>query len=260
MSSLRAAIFQCADAGLTPDERLHSLSRAARGADAELLLCPELFMSGYAVGEKISRHAEPSEGTFSAGVKEIARATGTAIVYGYPERHGGALYNAAQGIGPSGERLCNHRKRVLPPGFEERYFKAGGEQTLFDFAGLRFALLVCYEIEFPEAVRAAAQAGAQAILAPTALGAEWDVVAHRLVPARAFENGVYVLYANHAESEGHVEYLGASCIVGPTGRDIARAGAEAAVIVAEIDPGAVAAAQARLPYLRDLERLHPKPT
>ena len=54
------------------------------------------------------------------------------------------------------------------------------------------------------AVCAVALTGAHCILVPTALGAEWDVVATRVIPARAFENGAYVAYANHAGREGKV--------------------------------------------------------
>ena len=87
---------------------------------------------------------------------------------------------------------------------------------------LRIALLICYEIEFPEAARNAALNGADLILAPTALGAQWGVVAHKLVPTRAFENGIFIAYANHAGREGEIEYLGESCIVDPMGNDLAR--------------------------------------
>ena len=221
---MRAAIFQDSTAGLTPADRLGRLADAAAEADAGLLVCPELFMSGYAAGEAIRRYAEPSDGSFAQGVAEIARATKTAIVYGYPEAADGVLYNATQCIDTSGRSLANHRKVVLPPGFESDYFATGSGLTTFELDGMKFGLLICYEVEFAEAARTAALAGVHAILAPTALAAQWGVVAGQVVPSRAFENGVHVLYANHAGREGGVTYLGGSCIVGPDGKDLARAG------------------------------------
>lgn len=252
---MRAAIFQGDTAGLTPSDRLERLHRAAAEADAGLLLCPELFMSGYAVGDDVRRYAEISDGPFANKVADIARATRTSIVYGYPEASDGAIYNAAQCVDARGERLANHRKLLIPPGFETEHFTAGSELTTFELGGIKFGLLICYDAEFPEAVRAAAQAGVHAVLVPTALAAQWDVVAHRVIPSRAFENGVHVLYANHAGTEGTVTYLGASCIVGPDGKDLARAGDTEAVICADIDTARVAAAQQRLPYLRDVASL-----
>lgn len=252
---MRAAIFQCDLAGLEPEARLARLARVVETAGATLLLCPELFLSGYAVGEAIRRLAEPAGGPFAAGVAAIARASGTAIAYGYPERQGERLYNAALCIGPDGAPLAHHRKRVLPPGFEGDYFTADGGSSLFTLGGLRFGLLVCYEVEFPESVRALALAGADAVLVPTALSCEWPQVARAVVPSRAFENGLHLLYANHAGREGAMEYLGASCIVGPDGRDLARAGSAEAVLAAELDPARNAAARARIPFLRDLVTL-----
>ncbi len=252
---MRAAIFQSDTAGLTPDQRLERLRRAATGLRADLLLCPELFLSGYAVGPALPELAEPMAGPFAAAVAAIARESGVAIAYGYPERAGGRLYNAAQCIGPDGRRLANHRKLTVAPGFEADYFTPGAGPTLFVLGGVTLALLVCYDVEFPETVRAMAEAGAQAVLVPTALASKWEVVARLLVPVRAFENGLHLLYANHAGREGAVEYLGASCIVGPDGRDLARAGPEETLLVAELDLAGNAAARARVPFLRDLAGL-----
>lgn len=116
-------------------------------------------------------------------------------------------------------------------------------------------MLVCYDVEFPETVRAAAQAGAELVVVPTALGAEWDQVARRVVPARAFENGVYLAYANYAGSERGFTYLGESRIVRPDGRDMAVAGDGEECIEAIIDRDAMVKIRRRLPYLRDCRGL-----
>lgn len=255
---MRAAIYQSALAGLTPGERIERLASVVQATDADLVLCPELFLSGYAAGDALRQHAEPADGPAARGIAGIARKHRKAIVYGFPEPAGDALLNAALAIGPDGALLAHHRKLAIPPGFERDYFSPGSGLTLFQLGGLRFGLLICYDAEFPEAVRATSEAGVQAILVPTALGAQWLVVAEKVIPARAFENGVYMLYANHAGVEGSVTFLGGSCIVGPDGRDLARAGANEAVIAADLDAGAVARAQARLPYFGDLAALKPR--
>ena len=191
-------------------------------------------------------------------IAEIARRHRKAIVYGFSERSGDVLFNAALAFGPDGSLLAHHRKLAIPPGFERDYFVPGSGLTLFTLGGLKLGLLICYDAEFPEAVRATAVAGAQAILVPTALGSQWSVVAEKVIPARAFENGVYMLYANHAGTEGAVTFLGGSCIVGPDGRDRDRAGSDEAVIAADLDAETVAKAQARLPYHADLRALRPR--
>jgi len=252
---MRLAIYQSDLTDQTPAQRLDRLADVATQADADLLLCPELFLSGYAIGDALQHRAEPRDGASATRVANIARATGTAIAYGYPEATEAATYNAVQCIGPNGISLANHRKTVLPPGFEADHFTPGQGLALFDLYGIRFALLICYEVEFPEATRAAALAGAQVLLVPTALGSRWPVVAHRVLPARAFENGVYIAYANHAGHEGGIHYLGASCIVAPDGTDAARAGDRDQIISADLDMTQVTAMQSRLPYLKDRDQL-----
>lgn len=252
---MRAGVFQCAGGGLAPGGRLGRLAAALEREQLDLVVCPELFLSGYDVGAALPALAEPCGGPLAGQVAALARARGTAIVFGYPERDGESLYNAAACIDSAGRVVANHRKMLLPPGFESRYFSPGGGLTLFDLKGVRFGILVCYDAEYPEAVRAAAEAGAEVVLVPTALAESWRSVAFQMMPTRAFENGVWLLYANHAGSEGETRYLGASCIVAPDGGDAVRAGAGEELISASLDMARVGAAQARLPYVRDVPRL-----
>lgn len=255
MSLLRAGIFQCNGAGLGPAERLASLAEAVAGQELDLIACPELFMSGYNVGRHLHELAEPADGAFAQSVADLARQTGTAICYGYPERDGETVYNSALVVSATGEMLANHRKLAIPPGFEQSVFTPGNQLTSFELGGMKCALVICYDAEFPETVRAACTAGAEMVIIPTALGAQWDQVAHLVVPARAFENGCYALYANHAGSEGDITYAGASCIVGPDGRDLARAGEGPQLVTATLEAARVGAARSRLPYLTDLVAL-----
>lgn len=252
---MKLGVFQPSFGGLLPDDRIGRLGEVIAGAGLDLVVCPELFLSGYDVGEDLRRFAEPAGGPKFEAIAELARTHQTAIVYGYPELEDDALFNSAACLGPDGQLMANHRKRANSPGsFEEDYFTPGAAPSVFDYAGLRVAVLICYEVEFPETVRQAAQAGAHLVVVPTALVDQWDVVASRVVPARAFENGVWVAYCNHAGQEGSCVYLGGSRIVGPDGREAAVAGREEALIVADVVRGRVAAAQKRLPYLRDCGR------
>jgi len=255
---LKAGIFQSNGEGLKPVERLANLEETIAGQQLDLVVCPELFMSGYNVGSRLHELAEPADGPFAQRFSHLARQTGTAICYGYPERDGKTVYNSALVVSGTGEVLANHRKLAIPPGFERNFFEPGGQLTAFELGGMKCALVICYDVEFPETVRAACSAGAEIVIIPTALAAQWDQVAHRVVPTRAFENGCYTLYANHAGSEGDITYAGASCIVGPDGRDVARAGDQPQLITATLAASRVAAARQRLPYFADLVALRPK--
>jgi predicted amidohydrolase len=252
---VRAGIFQCEGGGLTPIERFAQLENAISSQSLDLVVCPELFLSGYAVGDNLRHFAEPQDGPFSNRVAQLAKQHGTAVVYGYPEQKNELLFNSAICIDANGHIVSNHRKLLLPPGDEAEYFINGDRLSTFTLGQFKCAMLVCYDVEYPEAVRAAAEAGAQVIIVPTALGEQWGIVAHKLIPTRAFENGVWVMYANHAGIENSLHYLGSSCIVAPDGSDAIRAGVTQQLIIADIDIEAVTEAQTRLPYLKTVPKL-----
>lgn len=254
---MQLAIFQGACGGNSLAQRLEKLDAALSGCrdKPNLVLCAELFSSGYNVGDSLRDEASPSRGTVFELFADLARKHRTAVTCGYPERGDDCIYNSAAFISADGELLANHRKRLNSPGsFEEDYFTPGDKATLLTYRGLRIALMICYEVEFPEAVREAALAGAQVVLVPTALVEQWDVVASRVVPTRAFENGVWLAYANHAGHENGLDYLGGSKIVAPEGVIEADAGTEETLISTNISADRVTAAQQRLPYLRDRKK------
>ena len=251
---MKLGIYQCVAAGRSTAERLQvleaHLSRDGQGLD--LLVCPELFLSGYNVGADIDRLAEPPDGPFGRAMAALAVKYGTAIAFGYPERAAEGIYNSAALYDASGTLLATHRKRLPSPGsFEEDAFLRGDAVTFADLGDWRVAMVICYEVEFPESLRQAARGGAQLVLVPTALGADWGVVAEKTVPARAFENGIWLAYADHAGAENGARYFGGSRIASPTGGEPAVAGQDEVLIRAEIDLDSVTAAQSRLPYLRD---------
>ena len=214
----------------------------------DIVTLPELFCSGYNIDPAIYDCAAERTGKFYNTMTELAHRYQIAIHYGYPELSNGTLYNSAQMIDPSGEIILNYRKRLIPPGIEEGVFSKGNHDSIVTFKGVKIATLICYDAEFPENVRRVAVNGAELILVPTALSAQWGVVAEKVVPSRAFENGVYLCYANQSGSENDMLYYGGSCIVDPQGIDLARLGTEEGIITATISTEVVKRSQARLPY------------
>jgi predicted amidohydrolase len=257
VSSLTVGVYQPRARDETPGDRLQRLAGAlgqpaAGGCD--LLVCPELYLSGYQVHDRISELAESADGPFARQVRELAQQAECAIVYGYPERDGETIYNSALCVGPDGDVLANHRKNLLPSDYEEHYFTRGAQPTSFTIRGWRVGLVVCYEVEFPEPVRYHAQHGCDLVVAPTALVDRWTVVARKVIPARAFESSVFVAYANHCGEENVSRYLGESVIVSPFGEDLARAGSDEALVMARVDRAQIADARERLRFLQDAGR------
>ncbi|CAM5716447.1 Carbon-nitrogen hydrolase OS=Streptomyces alboniger OX=132473 GN=CP975_05405 PE=3 SV=1 [Streptomyces alboniger] len=77
--------------------------------------------------------------------------------------------------------------------------------------------MICYDVEFPENVRAHALAGTDLLLVPTAQMHPFQFVAESVVPVRAFENQMYVAYVNRVGQEGEFEFVGLSTLAGPDG-------------------------------------------
>jgi predicted amidohydrolase len=221
---------------------------AAQGAD--LVVFPEAFITGYNIGERLGELAEPADGPSVTALREIASEAGVAVLCGYPERDGPLVHNAAVPVDARGEPILGYRKTHLFGPVDHAAFAPGDSFAVAELAGLRVGVLICFDIEFPQAARRLALLGAQLIVVPTSLMAPFDVVARTLVPARAAENQVFVAYANRVKSEGDLLYVGQSCVCGPDGNDLARAGGEeAALIVAELDPRAVERARGDCSYL-----------
>jgi 5-aminopentanamidase len=131
-------------------------------------------------------------------------------------------------------------------------FRAGaGPSALVQLDGIRVGLLICYDVEFPESVRLLALAGADLIAVPTALMDPFGAVARILVPARAVENQVFLAYANRTGREGDLDYCGLSCVVGPDGAELTRAGRGEQLLLADLDLARLSASRLANPYLAD---------
>lgn len=212
-----------------------------------MLVLSELFACGYNVGDALKSRAEAADGVSAVANGKLAQAHDIAIHYGYVEAADGVFFNSAQCISSDGRTRGHHRKLMIPTGFEAAYFSTGSETQTFEYRGVRFGMLICYDVEFPEAARRVAALGVDVILVPTALGSDWGWVARTMVPTRGFENGVYLAYANSAGVKNGIAFLGESFIGAPDGEVMARAGGAAQVIVTQIDLMRVKTTQKRLP-------------
>jgi 5-aminopentanamidase len=221
----------------------------ARASGSELLITPELFLTGYDIGDRVRELARTD---LLTPVRETARRNGLALVAGIPEHRDGSYYNSAFFVDPTGKVLGHHRKTHLFGELDRRYFTAGDRLTsVVDFGGVRIALLICYDAEFPENVRAAALAGADLVAVPTAQMEPYAFVADHLLRVRAWENQLYIAYVNHDGAEGSLRYVGRSSIAGPSGEVLDRVEHGNRLVSATVDTAVVARARRDNPYLLD---------
>lgn len=223
----------------------------AKANGADLLLLPEMYLSGYNIGpENAKKFALTAEGL--APAQDIAKAHKIAMVFGYPELVGDKVANSAVLIDSEGKTLLNYRKSHLFGDLDRAMFKAvGTDFPIATLNGQKIGLLICYDIEFPEPARLLALAGADIILIPTRQMEPYEQVAKYVIPARAYENQVYIAYANHSGTGDGLDYIGLSSICGPDGKVLAAAGKGEEIIYATVDPTHHAAVRKADPLIAD---------
>ncbi|MFI5782818.1 carbon-nitrogen hydrolase family protein [Nocardia sp. NPDC051570] len=252
---MRAALFQgpaiSGDVAVNVAAITASATQAA-GRGANILITPEMSATGYNIGALSAARAEPADGPLLAAITEIAVRAKIAIGYGFPELTAGGIYNAVQVVGPRGEILAHYRKTHLYGELDRGLFIPGDRLvSQFDLRGFTCGLAICYDVEFPELVRAHADAGTEVLFVPTALMRPFEVVSTILVPARAYENQIFLAYVNRCDVEDDLRYCGLTCAVGPDGVDLARAGEGEELLIVDIDPTALATGREINTHLRD---------
>lgn len=252
---MRIAVWQAHGTPGDVAANLAALDRAcarAAAAGAGLLVTPEMFVTGYDIGAAV---LDLAAGDLVTPVRDIARRHGVALVVGLPlpSDDPARVRNAAVAVSATGDELGRYTKAHLFGDLDRRWFVPGTTPfTLVQVGELTVALLICYDVEFPEPVRAAALAGAHLVAVPTAQMQPYGHVAERLLPVRAWESQVFVAYADHHGTEGTLDYVGLSCVAAPDGTVPARAGTDGeALLLADVDPAAVARSRAENPYLLD---------
>jgi 5-aminopentanamidase len=252
MAHLRLAALQTAgtlgDVGANLAE-LTAAAEEAAAAGADVLVTPEMFVSGYAVEGRLDELASEE---FLEPVQALARRLGVAIVLGGPERAVDGVFNAAWFVDGAGEVVAVYRKSHLFDEMDRRLFVAGEQPfAMVEHRGVRIALMICYDVEFPEVVRAAALAGAHLVVVPTAQMRPFEFVAESVVRTRAWENQVYLAYVNHDGSEGDLEYVGRSSIVAPDATVLDSVVHGTRILYADVDAAEVERLQRENPYLTD---------
>jgi predicted amidohydrolase len=253
---MKIGIFQGPLAPGNVADMLGAMQRAAAqaaSAGVRLLILPELFLTGYNIGaDAVRALAQPVDGPAARAAGEIARRHAIALLYGYPELAQGRVYNSALLIERDGTPLGNFRKLHLFGAVDGAVFASGEDPVVMaEIDGLRIGILICYDVEFPETVRGLALRGADLIAVPTAQMQPYEFVPRTLIAARAYENSVFVAYANRCGVEGTLVYTGESIIAGPDGAHLARAGAGEEMIMADLDPALLAKARVLNTFLAD---------
>ena len=217
--------------GFSPEGNIESAlakvdETLAKAADknVEMVVFPELYLPGYNQMKSHHSVAQKQGESWEIQLSLLAKKHGCGLTLGWAEREGDSIYNSASTFDRTGKKLAHFRKIQLWGAIEQSIFNFGDSYVTFELAGIKTGLLICYDVEFPQHVLALAQMGVQLILVPTANPEKFSVVCDTLVPARASENALTIVYANYCGSDNGLSFCGKSTIVGPDAKPLASAG------------------------------------
>lgn len=243
-------------------QRILTVIRDAAGRGAEVVLFPELALTGYQIDPDRSMHHELAETVPGPSTLKIARLTrklGVYAVLGLPERRiidsRPVIFNSAAVVGPGG--VIGAYAKLMPFGNEMTWCEKGSAPFLFDSPWGPVGVGICYDsYMFPELPRYYAALGARLYLHMTALGAfpGWDEYYLNQMRARSIENMLCVASANLMGKDLTAEFPGASLVVTPG--DVAHqvkvfggpaADGQPEILLAEVDLGAADRMRERYP-------------
>lgn len=247
-------VVAVAQPGLIPQNHKEALALVEQlfilSARAELLVLPELALCGYGDEARIQRLAAGRTSDFVNDLQALTKRYGIALIAGMAERDGDRLFNCALAIGASGEILATYRKVNLWGPYENGLFVAGEPSVLFFIHDFKIGLIICHDLDYPETARDLALRGADIIVVLSATNAEYKIIADMVAPTRAYENSVYLVYADAVGTDGPFQFLGHSRILSPAGGMLASLDAsQGAVATACVTRQTLSETRNRHPYL-----------
>ena len=191
-------------------------------------------------------------GGLEQGVKEDLEGMGrefaqAGVAVAAPEGFRNRMYF----VEPSGRTTHYDKRHLFSPGGEARGYLPGERRVVVRYRGVRFLLLVCYDLRFP--VWSRCRGDYDAILCCASWPASRRDAWRTLLRARAIENQCFVAAANRVGCDPAAHYAGDSALVDFRGRTLAEAGAEACTLTGAFDPAAAGEFREAFPAGRDAD-------
>lgn len=218
----------------------------AAAAGAELIVLPEMFQCPYDNSFFREYSEQESDSVSCRCLSEWARENRVYLVGGsIPENDGGKIYNTSYIFDPGGNRIGKHRKVHLfdidiPGGIrfmESDVLSPGNEVTVVDTSFGKIGVAICFDMRFPELMRAMALQGAKMIIVPAAFNmatgpAHWEITARM----RALDNQVFFLAVSSArDMDFSYHAYGNTILTDPWGDVIQRLDEKEGIMIADVD-------------------------
>jgi len=237
---------------------IETMKAAISKTKADMYVFGELSLTGYKCKDEWRLLAEPLNGSSVKQLKSIAKNKDCYIVFGMPlldECVDGLMHNASILVHPDG-KVDHYEKWFLPTvgPFEEKIFFDQGERLpVFQTRYGKVGLLICYDLFFPEASKALSLQGADIIVYISATPSVTRSYFEALLPARALENTVHVVFVNLVGSQDDLVFWGGSQAYDPLGGLLVKAPYyKSSTVICDIDPSKRRVSRVARPLIRDI--------
>ena len=212
----------------------------AHSAGADIVCFPELSLTGYGNFTQVDSLAIDLQGAATEQISAAARKSGITVLAGFVEKNGKEKPFATHCVfGPDGDMAPYRKLHLAPP--EQPYFSPGGTVHVFKHPKTAFGIQLCYDAHFPELSTAMALKGADIIFVPHASPHGDARMKHaswmRHLPARAFDNGLFVAACNQCGNNGveGFSFAGNAMVLDPSGRILGKkTDGQEALLVADL--------------------------
>ena len=221
------------------------LESCPRKKEIDWLIFSEMTLSGFTMNTSAAELDASDKDFF----RDLAQTNNINISYGGVENG----FNNLITLNRHGDRINTYSKiHLYAFGGEDKYYKAGSKQELFELEGLKVMPAVCFDLRFPYLFwKLAEEADLYVVIAawPMRRAEQWMT----LLRARAVENQAYCVGVDRIGLEGKVEYSGNSMCFDPLGKTVADAGTAEGIFVSEIDlnKDLVSKTRERFPFLKE---------
>lgn len=197
-------------------KRLEKLVATAERSD--LYLFPEMCSTGFCMQPQ--GIAEEVDGATVELMKRLATDYNAAMVVPVMTHENGKYYNRMYFITPEGVMGKYDKHNLFEYSGEDKVFEPGQEKVVWEWRGVRFRPVICYDLRFPVYLYNKGEYDVLLISAnfPDSRLLAWDT----LVCARAIENMCYVAASNRVGSDDYGTYKGHSVILNPYGMTLAK--------------------------------------
>ena len=242
------ALCQCVPVPGRPSANARRIAGLMDSLDADVLMLPEMFITGYgAPCDGLREEVESAVGELS----DLCRETDRAVAVGAPRYSDGGVYNSLAFLSPDGDSWYDKAHLAGFGIYAETGFLPGSAPAMGSYHGMLFGMCVCYDVFFPEILHGCSLRGAAVNICAAASALPSKPFLDRVLPARALEDVTYTAYINNTGTANGLEMHGCSRGLDPFGEVLARCGAGEGTAVFTADTDVLAEAREVRRHLAD---------